>query len=290
MTGWNVYHEHVPWHPAEGPRPLPLGRNIVRDSRAAGFRYQRSAKALRTLLHTRNIPLLDQGQIGSCTGNAQEGALGTDPIFVTLPPGTVLNENGAIRIYSAAEIIDGNGSYPPNDFGSSGASAAKAARQMGLIAGEMHCTTLAEVLDALMNGPVTLGMNWYDSMDQPASNGLVSISPGASIRGGHEVLARGPDVDARTIFLDNSWGDWGPIGGSFTMTWDTLDRLLGEQGDGTVSIPLSQPAPVPAPVTDVDTVLWQQVQPWTSKRHTRADLARLQTSLETWAHAHGFYG
>lgn len=290
MAGWTIYHEHVPWHPAEGPRPLPLGRNIARDSRAAAFPHRMSATALRNLLHKRNIPILDQAQIGSCTGNAQEGALGTDPIFATLPPGTVLNENGAVRIYSAAEVIDGNGPYPPSDFGSSGASAAKAARQMGLISGETHCTTLAEVLDALMSGPVTLGMNWYDSMDKPDSNGLVSISPGASIRGGHEVESRGVDVAAKTIFIDNSWGEWGPIGGSFLMAWDTLDRLLGEQGDGTVSIPLSQPPPVPVPVADVDVTLWQQVQPWTAQHRTRADLVKLQGSLEAWAKAKNFYG
>ena len=39
---------------------------------------------------------------------------------------------------------------------------------------------------------------------------------------------------------------WG-VNGSFTMSWATLDRLLHEQGDGTVPVPVAAPAPVPAP-------------------------------------------
>jgi hypothetical protein len=184
----------------------------------------------------------------SCTGNALTGALGCDPLNATLPAGhPALDEAEALRIYSEAEDIDGDGPYPPNDNGSSGLSVAQAAKADGLISGYTHCLSLADVQAALMAGPVLLGLNWYSSFDRPASSGLVAISKGAYVRGGHEVLARSLDVDHQLIGIDNSWGtSWG-AGGSFTMGWATLDRLLHEQGDGTVLVPLSQPAPTPAP-------------------------------------------
>jgi hypothetical protein len=84
-----------------------------------------------------------------------------------------------------------------------------------------------------------IGSNWYDSMDSPDSSGLVTISPNAVVRGGHEYLARGLDVDKHLVHLDNSWGTSYGINGSFSYSWDTLTRLLSETGDGTILNPLA---------------------------------------------------
>jgi len=241
---WTVTRRRITEHPVPGK---PLGRHVEHDSRSLAYRYQRTRVAPVTVLHHRRIPILDQGDVGSCTGNAQAGAMGSDPLYATMPPGTVLDEKEALRLYSAAETIDGDGPYPPNDNGSSGLSVAKAAKKAGLISGYTHILSLADLLDALAAAPVIVGVNWYDSFDEPPASGLVSIAAGAQVRGGHEFVIRGCDVPGRLLHADNSWGtSWG-LSGSFTLSWDTMTRLLAEDGDGTVSVPLTQPAPVPVP-------------------------------------------
>ena len=245
--GYTTYRRPIEEQAVPGQR---LGRHVRHDSRSLLYPWQQTGEALKDVLLTRHISILDQGDVGSCTGNAETGALGTDPLYETLPPGrqAQLNESLAMALYSAAEDIDGDGPYPPNDNGSTGLSVCKAAKNGGWISGYTHCLSLADVLDALSAGhAVILGTNWYDSMDSPDSSGLVTISPGAQVRGGHEYLARGIDVTNRLVRLDNSWGTgWGQEG-SFAYSWDTLQRLLSEQGDGTVSVPLTQPPPQPVP-------------------------------------------
>jgi hypothetical protein len=242
---WTAERARIEEHVLPGKR---LGRHILHDSRSLAYRYQRSGAALRSVLHTRHIGILNQGDVGACTGNAETGALGCDPFFATIPgAASLLNEAEALALYSAAEVIDGDGPYPPNDDGSNGLSVCKAAKNAGLISGYVHCLSLADVLDALQERPVIIGSNWYDSFDSPSSSGMIAITPGSAVRGGHEYVMRGIDVDAQTVFSDNSWGDdWGD-GGSFTYSWETLEQLLAEQGDGTVSVPITSPAPVPLP-------------------------------------------
>lgn len=244
-TTHTIERGHIEEHVVPGKR---LGRHIRHDSRSLAYAYQSSAVTLRSALHTRHIPILNQGDVGACCGNAETGALGTDPLYAPLVAAgkAGFTEAMALALYSAAETIDGDGPYPPNDNGSCGLSVCKAAANEGLISGYTHCLSLDDVLDALQTGPVIVGSNWYDSFDSPDSSGLVTISPDASVRGGHEYVMRGIDVDAQTVFADNSWGDGWADKGSFTYSWDTLERLLSEQGDGTVSVPLTSAAPVPA--------------------------------------------
>src|SRR6185312_4773152 len=210
---YTVTHRQIPWHAFSRDLVLPLGRHVRHDSRSLAYRFQTTGRELAEVLHVRHIPILDQGQVGSCTGNAETGALGSDPLYGTLTTAEkVLNERTALALYSAAETIDGDGPYPPNDNGSSGLSVAQAAKNEGLISGYTHCLSLADFTAALQTGPVMLGCNWYDSFDTPTG-----------------------------------WG----VGGSFVMGWGTLERLLSEQGDGTVPLPLSAPAPVPVPIPPV---------------------------------------
>ena len=259
MPGYTTYRNRIEEQVIPGMR---LGRHVHHDSRSLLYPYQASGIPLKDILLARHIPILDQGDVGSCTGNAETGALGTDPLFGSLPPERQgeLNESLALSLYSAAENIDGDGPYPPNDNGSTGLSVCKAAQNAGWISGYTHCLSLNDVLDAISAGhAVILGTNWYDSMDSPDSSGQVTISPGAQVRGGHEYLARGIDTANQLVLLDNSWGTgWGQ-NGSFAYSWDTLTRLLSEQGDGTVSVPLSQPAPTPVPPKPDSAVLLKQL-------------------------------
>ena len=247
---WTVHHEVIPETVVPGKR---LGRNVKRDSRSLAYAYKRTtAGTLRDTLWPRHIPILDQGDVGSCTGNAETGALACDPLFGALPAGSgVLNEAMALKLYSAAETIDGDGPYPPNDYGSSGTSVCQAALDLKLISGYTHAAGIADVC-------------------------------------GHEVLARGLNVANQLILLDNSWGtSWGDAG-SFTMSWVTLERLLSEQGDATVSVPLTAPAPVPAPpVAGADQTLWLATKVWAGQRH-RGGTAKAAKAVLAWGKAKGY--
>lgn len=298
MTSYLLYVNEIEEQVVEGKR---LGRHVRHDSRNRQYAYRAPAGVtLTSQLWTRNAPILDQGNLGSCTGNEMVGALACDPLFGALPAGhAVLDETLAVAIYSAGEKIDGGQGYPPEDQGSTGPSVAQAARDMGLISGWQHCFSLNDVLAALEDHALGIGANWYDSMDRPDSTGLVTVSPGAQVRGGHEFLCRGKDVASRLLFFDNSWGTGWGHDGSFSMSYDTLDRLLGEQGDATVSLPLSAPAPVPTPVPPGpspvpvpdadpdDAALAQGVTRWASEHHF-GEAARAAKAQRTWLHKRGF--
>lgn len=250
-----IYTRPIPEEERKGKR---LGRHVKHDPRS--LRYLVAAgprEALVSVRHERRIPVLDQGDLGSCTGNAAEGACGTGALFDAIPgdqknkPDTTdayFDEQEAVALYSTATGLDTyQGTYPPEDTGSDGLSVAKAAKRAGLISGYRHATSLDAALTALAAGPVIAGINWYSSFDRPSGGGVISIGADAYVRGGHEICVDELDVERERIGFTNSWGDsWGQ-GGRAYIGWDDFERLLAEDGDVTVFVPLSQPAPTPTP-------------------------------------------
>lgn len=229
---------------------MRLGRHVNHDPRSFGFEFQAMPRKLTNVLWPRSTPILDQGNLGSCTGNAMTGALATGPVFTGLPARyPALDEAEAVHLYSQATVLDPYpGTYPPTDTGSDGVSVAQAASNAYLVAGYTHTFDLATALQAIMTGPVIIGLNWYSSFDNPGADGRVSITSNAYVRGGHEVLVRGLSADNSELLLDNSWSsDWGNEG-SFIFSFDTFERLLSEDGDCTVPTPAMSPKPVPVPV------------------------------------------
>lgn len=227
----------------------PLGRHVNHDLRSKAFAVRPAAATAISRRWERRTPILNQGSVGSCTGNASNGVLGTVPFYPLVAqaqPEWPFDETGAVKIYSLGTSLDGfDGTYPPTDTGCDGLSVAKACVQLGLISGYQHCLSLDAVVTALQAGPVITGVNWYDSFDQPDTKGLVTISPNASVRGGHEVEIFGVDMANRQLWMCQSWGpDWGQAG-TFCWSFADYDRLLHEQGDATVFVPLTQPAPTP---------------------------------------------
>lgn len=250
-----VTRRHIPWAPAEGERTYPLGRHVNHDDRS--LQYLHADGTPSTVRWNREIAVLDQGDVGSCTGNACTGCLGTDPDYTDLATeiaaGLTLDENEALTLYSAAEVIDGVGPYPPNDNGSSGLSVAKAAKNAGLCSGYLHATTIAQAHTAIQAGPMMVGSNWYTSMDTPDANGLVAISADATVRGGHEYECIGYDIATDLWEFVNSWGDSFGVQGHFFYSSATLEQLLSEEGDVTSLAPVSQPVPTPTPAPPTPT-------------------------------------
>ena len=214
-----------------GGRLYGLGRTVWHDE--ASRQFPAATAPLRTVQHQLRAPVLDQGQLGSCTGNAISQALNTDPL---IPVGRrVLTEDDAVAIYSWATHHDPYpGAYPPEDTGSSGLAVAKAVKHLKLISSYHHAFGLQHTLEALVLQPVIIGIPWKSTMFDVGADGYLDIS--GSTVGGHEVCLTGLDVKFKTVTLLNSWGPgWGASGHAF-LRWADLGALLSQDGDVTVPV------------------------------------------------------
>jgi hypothetical protein len=230
MPGDNIISVTLPEVQVEGRR---LGRHVKHDPQSFQFQAGRAPKIVSVTHQQSGLPL-DQGQLGSCTANALCGALDSAP---DSKGGTPLNETNAIRVYELETKLEGK-PYPPNDPGGSGLMVCKAAQELGMITSYNHAFGIQHALEALVVRPVITGINWYTSFDTPdPQSGLVQLAAGATIRGGHEIVADGIDAANQLVWFWNSWGTQYGLGGRFCMAFDTWDRLLQEQGDVTVPIP-----------------------------------------------------
>jgi hypothetical protein len=208
-----------------------LGRHVEHDPRSLAF--SAGTSAVKSVRHKRHCPAFDQGELGSCTGNAMAGTLMTEPLW---KKSRSLTEKDAVALYKAATHLDAiPGVYPPSDTGSSGLAVMKAAVQKHYITGYAHTFSLDQLLGSLVRFPGIIGVNWYDSFDVPRSDGECRLTRSASIRGGHEVQLFGIDVKKKQVWCYNSWGPkWGGLrNGTFYFAYKTLERLLHEQGDAT---------------------------------------------------------
>ncbi len=185
---------------------------------------------------------LNQENLGACTGFATEETACCAPFLH-------LGSNAEARdLYARATEIDPfQGSWPPDDTGSTGWAAMQAAVEHGLFDGFAMVSGVGReapedggataVVEALQTRPGTLGLAWYEGMDDPAEDG--QIVPTGRIRGGHELCAPGCDlvVVKDRVWLRNSWGRWGvQRNGLWGYAWlsvEHLSLLLKSGGDAT---------------------------------------------------------
>jgi hypothetical protein len=220
----------------------PLGRHIFIDSRSVEYPAE-TAPAVISVAHKSTGLPLNQLRTSSCTGNALCGALNTVPHFGNGAQGEKpLDESNALAVYSAAEVLQGSGPYPPNDQGSSGTEICQAAKNAGTLVSYQHASTIDQALAALVIRPVITGVNWFTSFDTPDATGLVQIAPGATVRGGHEFAAVAIDALEELVWFPNSWGltfgvpylPAGIPGGCFCMRFTTWATLMSQGGDVTI--------------------------------------------------------
>jgi hypothetical protein len=208
-----------------------LGRHIEHDPLSRNF--PAAVAPIADVKHVRHGAPFDQGELGSCTGNAMAGALMTAPYYEAT---RILNEASAVLLYEQATHLDTvPGSYPPDDTGSSGLAVAKAAKREGFITSYAHAFGLQHALGALTIAPVIAGISWYTSFDTPLPTGECPLTPDATVRGGHEVELFGLDVENSQIWAYQSWGpSWGGLGnGTFWFSYATFEQLLADKGDVT---------------------------------------------------------
>ena len=223
-----VLVEQLPERGLPGSR---LGRHVEHDPRSRN--YQAQTAPLEDVKHHRHCRPFDQGELGSCTGNAMAGALMTDPYYKR---GRSFHEQSAVTLYEQATHLDRiKGAYPPDDTGSSGLAVAKAAREDGYISAYSHAFGLEQALGALTLAPVIAGIPWYDSFDEPLSTGECPLTANAAVRGGHEIELFGLAVEDEQVWAYQSWGPtWGGVhNGTFWFSWKTFGELLDQKGDVT---------------------------------------------------------
>ncbi len=220
----NVKRAHIPERPGCGR----LGRHVCHDERSRAFAMAGLTGRLFSVQHKRHCDPFDQGDVGSCTGNAAAGALMTDPVY---RGGEAMTEVSAVEIYKLATQLDSiHGTYPPDDTGSSGLAAAKACKKLGYLRAYLHAFGLNQALAGLAMDPLIIGINWYDGFDAPEGT-AAELKISGEPRGGHEVVLDGLDVENGYVHGTNSWGlDWGNLG-RFVMSFGTFKRLLYEGGD-----------------------------------------------------------
>lgn len=224
------------------------GRQIEHDEQSKNYPAEKGA-LLREVIWARYTPILNQMRLGSCTGNAGTGLLGTSPFYLSLPKAVqdALNEDFAIKLYEDATVVDGfPGQYPPDDTGSSGLAIGKVLRRRKMIKWYGHAFGIEHTLRALTKRPGITGIPWLNSMFDTDSNGRVKVDRTSGIAGGHEVLVRGysltnldPNNLVGRVLCDNEWDtSWGDKG-SFEIDVQDYAWLLSQQGDFMTATPIA---------------------------------------------------
>jgi len=246
------------------PQRPSLGRIQHHDPRNLEYAHGVLPKpAIQSVTWARRTPILDQQNIGSCTGNALTGALGTDSagrtatgqVTVTadshgiFTAGTyTLDEDFAVMAYELNTRLDNiKGQYKPDDTGSSGPACGKTAKALGLATGYTHAFSYDALRSALQSGPVLIGIDWYNSMFDPKPDGQIVVDKTSGLAGGHELMIREYDAALDIAWVDNSWGSsWGVDGRGY-FKGAHLRTLLSDGGDVTVLAFTTTPAPTPPP-------------------------------------------
>lgn len=220
-------------------------------------------------------PVVDQGELGSCTANAMAGALGYDMIVekaLTFPvsrlfqyyneraiEGTTSSDAGATisdTIKAAAQY----GYLPeatwPYDVTQYAVKPPQSAYDAAIPDAIRDYATVAQdgptIQAALAAGhPVLIGFTVYQSFESQAvaSSGIMPMPRrGEQVMGGHAVLLCGYDQAKQVYIVRNSWGaEWGQDG-YFLMPFAYVHspQLAGDFWVVN-TVPGANPSPVPPP-------------------------------------------
>ena len=229
-----------------------------------------------------NVPVVDQGQLGSCTGNGIASALG----YLQLIEGESLDYPSRLFIYynerviegsvnddAGAEIRDGiktvvsQGYAPetewPYDISKFTVKPpanvyADAQKDLVTLYQKVNIDTNS-MMSALASGyPIIVGFTVYDSFFNGANGDIPMPNLNTeSVQGGHAVIVVGYDQTTKKFKFQNSWGtSWGNNGFG-TLPFAYLGNaslgsdywiVTGDQSQGPpVPTPTPDPTPTPAP-------------------------------------------
>jgi C1A family cysteine protease len=194
-------------------------------------------------------PCYDQGQLGSCTGNAIAGDCEFDMILqkeTSFTParlgiyylerkleGTVNQDSGA-QIRDGIKVVAKYGVWPETMQPYNITKFKKAPTKAMLKIGATHLALTYERLDGsllqmktrLASGfPFVFGFTVYESFESTtvAKTGIVPMpKPTENVLGGHAVLAVGYDDSKSAVLVRNSWGSGWGLNGYFWLPYDYI--------------------------------------------------------------------
>lgn len=218
-----------------------LGHNDPRS--LANFRYSgRLTVPLRSVTHTADGPILDQGDVGACVGFTCADILNTSKFYRSrMRPAkrrTFLTNDFGFDFYHEATVLDEwlGETWKPDDTGSSVLAGAKALKKYGYIDSYYWADDMAGFLAALQRQPVMLGTLWTEGMSEPDYRNVVH--PTGDVVGGHAYMAYGVHHSVRQVRCRNHWTrDWG-WRGDFFISFDDMEWLIAQQGEVLVPTPV----------------------------------------------------
>ena len=231
---------HYGWTP-----DLPDQRDLMYSAPAPFITALPTAVDLR--LHC--PPVYDQGQLGSCTGNAIAGAIEFERmkqglsdfepsrLFIyyneRVMEGTVGSDSGA-QIRDGIKSVSKLGAPPESDWPydierfteKPPAKVYGDAAKNRVTSYQRVNRVLNQFKGCLASGyPFVLGFTAYDSFEsaQVGHTGILNMpQPGESVVGGHAVVAVGYNDAKQAFIIRNSWGPHWGMKGYFTMPYQYL--------------------------------------------------------------------
>jgi|ERR1700694_2362299 len=228
-----------------------------------------------------SVPVVDQGQLGSCTGNAIASALAYLQLIenesLVYPSRLFIYYNervieGTVGTDAGAEIRDGiktvvaqgycpetDWAYDINRFTETPPTVAYTNASKDLVKLYQKVTVdTTSIMSALALGyPVIVGFTVYDSFLNAGNGDIPMPVLSEGVQGGHAVIVVGYDQTTRKFKFENSWGtSWGNNGYG-TLPFEYLGSaayggdywiVTGDQSVGPTPTPIPiPPTPTPTP-------------------------------------------
>lgn len=236
------------------PQRVKVNGLARQTSHAGGYGWRPQLPDARDMLYTPRLkdlppaeadlrpqmpPVYDQGQLGSCTGNAIAAAMEYERdrqglsdfvpsrLFIYYNEraleGSVSSDSGA-AIRDGIKVVNTDGVCPeplwPYDVGMFAVKPPKrcfVAAKKDRVAEYLAVQTLGDLKDAIAsNVAVVFGFTVYESFESPqvAQTGVMPMpTRGESTVGGHAVVAVGYSDPKSQVIVRNSWGaSWGDRG------------------------------------------------------------------------------
>ena len=200
-------------------------------------------------------PVEDQGDLGSCTGNALAGAVeflerkdkvafvNVSRLFIyyneRVIEHSVSDDSGAMIRDGIKSLVkqgvcsEAKWPYAVSKFAVKPSAACYKDAADHQVTSYARLQTVDEMRACLASGyPFVFGFTVYESFesDKVAKTGILPMpKPKEKMAGGHAVLAVGYDDGTKRFMARNSWGPHWGIGGYFTIPYDYLaDRNLSD--------------------------------------------------------------